>query len=74
LTYDQILALADVFDVSFDYWFEDAPGTPVLNADLVEALKEEANVLLLQRTRGLSKAHKNMLLILAEQLQALEDG
>lgn len=74
LTYDQLLALSDVFDVSFDYWFEAAPGTPLLNAELVEALKEEANVLLLQRTRGLSRAHKDMLLILAEQLQALEEG
>jgi transcriptional regulator with XRE-family HTH domain len=73
LTYDKILALSDVFDVSFDYWFEDAGGEkPLLDPEIIEALKSEENHLLLHRTRGLSKAHRNMLLLLAEQLDALE--
>lgn len=75
LTYDKVLALSDVFDVSFEYWLEDVgDGGPLLDPEILEALKSEETHRLLHRTRGLSKAHKNMLLILAEQLDALEQG
>lgn len=73
LTYDQILALSDVFDVSFEYWTEPIEGDkPLLDAETLEALRSESSQLLLHRSRNLSKAHKNMLLIIAEQLAKAE--
>jgi transcriptional regulator with XRE-family HTH domain len=70
VTYDQILVLSDVFQVDFDYWKK--PGgndAPIFDDELLELMEDADNQLLMQRTRNLSKAHKDMLLILAEQMQ-----
>jgi transcriptional regulator with XRE-family HTH domain len=70
VTYDQILVLSDVFQVDFDYWKK--PGgndAPIFDDELLQLLEDADNQLLMQRTRNLSKAHKDMLLILAEQME-----
>ena len=74
VTYDQLLALSDVFEVSLEYWRSPTKqGTPpVLDAELMDLLQDEDTKLLMNRTRHLSKSRKNMLLILAEQLQQEE--
>lgn len=74
LTYDQFLALSGIFDVAFDFFLEPEGRRPppLLDAEILDALSSDENLLLLHRTRGLSKAHKDMLLLLAEQLEHIE--
>lgn len=69
-TVEQVLALSEAFDVDPAYWFRRGKNKPLVDQEIVEALRNEDNRLLLHRSLGLSKDQKNMLLVLMEQLDA----
>jgi transcriptional regulator with XRE-family HTH domain len=66
---EQILALSAVFDVDPSYWFRRGKKQPLVDQRTVEALRDQENRLLLHRSLDLSKDHKDMLLVLMEQLK-----
>jgi transcriptional regulator with XRE-family HTH domain len=66
---EQILALSAAFDVDPSYWFRRGKKQPLVDQRTVEALRDRDNRLLLHRSLNLSKDHKDMLLILMEQLK-----
>ena len=68
-TVEQVLALSEAFDVEPAYWFRRGKNKPLVDQEIVEALRNEDNRLLLHRSLGLSKDQKDMLLILMEQLE-----
>lgn len=68
-TVEQILALSEAFDVDPAYWFRRGRKKPLVDQEIVEALRDEENRLLLHRSLGLSRDQKNMLLVLMEQLR-----
>lgn len=71
-TMEQILALSAALDVDPSYWFRRGKKQPLVDQRTVEALRDRDNRLLLHRSLGLSKDHKDMLLILMEQLKERE--
>lgn len=71
-TMAQILALSEAFDVDPAYWFRRGKSKPLVDLEIVEALRNEDSRLLLHRSLGLSKGQKDMLLILMEQLEKQE--
>ncbi len=68
-TLQQLLALSRAFDVDPAYWFRRGEDRPLVDQEVVEALREEQNRLILHRSLGLSSDQKDMLLVLMEQLQ-----
>lgn len=69
---EQVLALSKAFDVDPAYWFRRGKHQPLVDQEIVEALRDEENRLLLHRSLGLSRDQKDMLLVLMEQLQNRE--
>jgi transcriptional regulator with XRE-family HTH domain len=72
-TVEQVLALSEAFDVDPAYWFRRSKNKPLVDQEIVEALRNKDNRLLLHRSLGLSKDQKDMLLILMEQLEKREE-
>lgn len=72
-TVEQVLALSEAFDVDPAYWFRRGKNKPLVDQEIVEALRNEDNRLLLHRSLGLSKDQKDMLLILMEQLEKRDE-
>jgi transcriptional regulator with XRE-family HTH domain len=72
-TLEQLLALSRAFDVDPAYWFRRGKGRPLVDQEVVEALRDEENRLILHRSLALSKGQKDMLLVLLEQLQKRDD-
>ena len=72
-TVEQVLALSEAFDVDPAYWFRRGKNKPLVNQEIVEALRNEDNRLLLHRSLGLSKDQKDMLLVLMEQLEKRDE-
>ncbi|MDP9476292.1 MAG: hypothetical protein M3R38_11550 [Actinomycetota bacterium] len=68
-TLEKLLALSRAFDVDPAYWFRRGEKGPLVDQQVVEALRSEENRLILHRSLGLSKDQKDMLLVLMEQLQ-----
>ena len=68
LTVEQVIALSDAFDVDPAYWLGRGRQKPLVDREVIEALKSEENRLLLHRSLRLSADQKNMLLVLMEQL------
>lgn len=68
-TLEQILRISEAFDVDPSYWLHHGGRKPLLNRDIIEAIRNEDNRLILHRSLKLSKDQKDMLLILMEQLQ-----
>lgn len=68
-TVEQILALSEAFDVDPAYWFRRGRKKPLVDQEIIEALRDEENRLLLHRSLGLSRDQKDMLLVLMEQLR-----
>lgn len=66
---EQVLAISRAFDVDPAYWFRRGTTKPLVDEEVVEALRTEENRLLLHRSLRLSKDQKDMLLVLMEQLQ-----
>jgi transcriptional regulator with XRE-family HTH domain len=71
-TIEQVLALSEAFDVDPAYWLRRGKHKPLVDQEIVEALRNEENRLLLHRSLGLSRDQKDMLLVLMEQLQNRE--
>ncbi len=72
-TVEQVLALSEAFDVDPAYWFRRGKSKPLVDQEIVEALRNEDNRLLLHRSLGLSKDQKDMLLVLMEQLEKRDE-
>lgn len=68
-TLQQLLALSKAFDVDPAYWLRRGEDRPLVDQEVVEALREEENRLILHRSLRLSKDQRDMLLVLMEQLQ-----
>jgi transcriptional regulator with XRE-family HTH domain len=68
-TLEQLLAVSRAFDVDPAYWFRRGKGRPLVDQEVVEALRDEENRLILHRSLALSKDQKDMLLVLMEQLK-----
>ncbi len=68
-TLQQLLALSRAFDVDPAYWFRRGEDRPLVDQEVVEALRTEQNRLILHRSLTLSRDQKDMLLVLMEQLQ-----
>lgn len=74
ITYNQIIALSSVFEVSTDYWLQGRKDEePVLDPELLTALGSEQNRLLLRYANQLSHSHNELLLSMAENLLATTD-
>lgn len=71
-TVEQVLALSEAFDVDPAYWFRRGEKKPLVDREVVEALRNENNRLLLHRSLGLSREQKDMLLVMMEQLERRE--
>jgi transcriptional regulator with XRE-family HTH domain len=67
-TMDQLLALSDVFGVDPAYWFSGSPERSPLDPKTIEALKDPEAELILQKTLGISKQDRGMILGLIERL------
>ena len=72
-TVEQVLTLSEAFDVDPAYWFRRGKNKPLVDQEIVEALRNEDNRLLLHRSLGLSKDQKDMLLLLMEQLEKRDE-
>lgn len=72
-TVEQVLSLSDAFDVDPAYWFRRGENKPLVDQEIVEALRNEDNRLLLHRSLGLTKGQKDMLLVLMEQLEKRDE-
>lgn len=72
-TVEQVLTLSEAFDVDPAYWFRRGKNKPLVDQEIVEALRNEDNRLLLHRSLGLSKDQKDMLLVLMEQLEKRDE-
>jgi transcriptional regulator with XRE-family HTH domain len=72
-TLQQLLALSRAFDVDPAYWLRRGEDRPLVDQEVVEALREEENRLILHRSLRLSKDQRDMLLVLMEQLQKRGD-
>jgi transcriptional regulator with XRE-family HTH domain len=72
-TMEQLLALSAAFDVDPSYWLRRGTKQPLVDQRTVEALRDRENRLLLHRSLDLSKDHKDMLLILMEQLKERDE-
>jgi transcriptional regulator with XRE-family HTH domain len=72
-TLQHLLAVSRAFDVDPAYWFRRGEDRPLVDHEVVEALREEENRLILHRSLALSKDQKDMLLVLMEQLQKRGD-
>jgi transcriptional regulator with XRE-family HTH domain len=72
-TLQQLLALSKAFYVDPAYWFRRGEDRPLVDQEVVEALRVEQNRLLLHRSLALSSDQKDMLLVLMEQLQKRGD-
>jgi transcriptional regulator with XRE-family HTH domain len=67
-TMDQLLALSDVFGVDPAYWFSGFPERSPLDPKVIEALRDPEVELILQKTLGISKEDRGMILGLIERL------
>ncbi len=67
-TMDQLLALSDVFGVDPAYWFSGEPERSPLDPKTIEALKNPEAELILQKTLGISKQERGMILSLIDRL------
>lgn len=68
-TLEQIVRISEAFDVDPAYWLHHGKDKPILNREIIEAIRNEDNRLILHRSLRLSKDQKDMLLVLMEQLQ-----
>lgn len=72
-TYDQILALSDVFGVAADYWHTGSyRASPVLDTHLLDILADQQSHTLLRRWGQLSPSHRTMLLNIAREFATFE--
>lgn len=70
---ETVLAISEAFGIDFSYWFRRNNGTPLVDDDIIEALRNADNRLILARSSELSKDQKDMLLVLMEQLRSNRD-
>jgi transcriptional regulator with XRE-family HTH domain len=74
-TITQLLALSEIFEVDQSYWFMEEERPPLLDQEALEALRDETTYKILHKSLRLSERDKNMLLLLAEQMNLdAEDG
>jgi transcriptional regulator with XRE-family HTH domain len=74
-TIAQLLALSEIFEVDQSYWFMEEERPPLLDREALEALRDETAQKILHKSLRLSERDKNMLLLLAEQMNLdAEDG
>lgn len=71
-TMDQLLALSDVFGVDPAYWFSGSPERSPLDPKTIDALKNPEAELILQKTLGISKQDRGMILGLIDRLSRAE--
>lgn len=69
-TRTQLLALCDVFDVDFSYWDDHRGAQPLMDPQIIEALKDEESYAILHKSFSLPEADKNLIMVLMEELQS----
>lgn len=71
-SYKTLLALSEAFDVDPAYWFSSGENDARLDYQSLEALREEKNYLILQKTAALTEERKNFVLTMLDNLEGLE--